>query len=133
MRTLSLSPTLVARVFSAVIACAILFQLALAAGLPWGSIAWGGAFPGVLPLHMRFASVGSAALLFLFAVVVQVRAGTGQSKWKSASRKLIWVVVVYSGLGVIANTMTPSFWERVIWVPVTLLLLASSLVVAKAR
>ena len=37
----------------------------------------------------------------------------------------------YCALGVIANGITPSVWERVIWLPVTLMLLASSIVVAK--
>jgi hypothetical protein len=43
---------------------------------------------------------------------------------------LVWVVVTYRALGVIANALTPSPWERIIWLPITLLLLGCSLVVA---
>ena len=39
------------------------FQVALAAGAPWGAAAWGGANSGVLPMGYRVASVGSAAVL----------------------------------------------------------------------
>ena len=34
----------------------ILFQLALAAGSPWGEYAMGGAFPGQLPPALRLAA-----------------------------------------------------------------------------
>ena len=126
-------PIIAARVFGGLTACAMLFQIALAAGLPWGELAWGGAFPGVLPAAMRVASLGSALLLLVFALVVLVRAGLIQSRWKGACAKLIWVVVAYCAVGVIANAITPSFWERVIWVPVTLALLVCSLIVARVR
>ncbi len=128
-----MNPIIAARVFTVLIAGAIFFQLALVVGMPWGKVAWGGAFPGVLPPHMRVASIGSAVLLLALALVVLVRAGLIQSKWKSSSGKLAWVVVTYCSLGVIANAITQSFWERVIWLPVTILLLGSSIVVARAR
>ncbi len=37
------------------------FQVALAAGAPWGAAAWGGAKKGVLPTEFRIGSVISAA------------------------------------------------------------------------
>lgn len=99
--------------------------------MPWGEIAWGGYYPGVLPTHMRFASVASAFLLLLLGLIVLIRAGLVKSAWQPATKKLIWVVVAYCALGVIANGITPSVWERVIWLPVTMMLLASSIAVAK--
>jgi len=112
------------------VGAAILFQLALASGVPWGKLAWGGKFPGQLPVHMRVASVASALLLLGFGMVVAARAGIALSHWQPVSQVLVWVVVAYSALGVIANAVTPSAWERIIWLPVTTLLLASSIVVA---
>lgn len=128
-----MNPVIAARIFVLLTAGAVVFQIALAAGLPWGAVAWGGAFPGVLPPHMRIASLGSVFLLGALAFVVLVRAGIVQSRWKGACAKLVWFVVAYCGLGVLANSLTPSFWERVIWVPVTVLLFATSLIVARSR
>jgi len=39
------------------------FQVALAAGLPWGRASWGGAHAGVLPTNLRVAS-GASALVY---------------------------------------------------------------------
>jgi hypothetical protein len=119
--------------FCALIAGAVLFQLALAAGLPWGNVAWGGAYPGVLPIAMRCASLGSAILLLVLALIVVTRAGWMLPQHFRLSQKLVWVVVVYCALGVVANSITPSFWERVIWLPVCSLLLISSVLVARSK
>ena len=119
-----------ARIFALLILAVILFQMALAAGMPWGAIAWGGAYPGQLPANMRFASILSALLLLVIALVVLTRAGLVLHKWQPVSRRLIWAVVVYSLLGVVANAITPSLWERIIWLPVAIMLLVCSAVVA---
>ncbi len=122
-----------ARIFAAIMGGVILFQLLLAAGVPWGAVAWGGAFPGELPAHMKLASIGSAFLLAFFAFVVLIRAGFILPRMQSASRKLVWFVVAYSFLGIIANSITPSFWERIIWVPVTSIAFVAGLVVARSK
>ena len=36
------------------------FQVSLAAGAPWGRLAWGGGHDGVLPTDLRMASTGAA-------------------------------------------------------------------------
>lgn len=125
--------TFAAYVFAALTATAILFQLALAAGMPWGIFAWGGKFPGRLPGYMRIASVASSLLLLTLGGVVLARAGIALPNWQLSSQTLVWAVVAYCALGVIANAITPSPRERIIWLPVTLLLLASSIVVATGR
>ncbi len=116
--------------YTIVSAGVILFQLALAAGVPWGEYAMGGAFPGQFPPAMRVAAVVQAALLFGMAVVVLARAGLvlpGLAK----RRWLIWVVVAFAMLSLILNLITPSAGERAIWAPVALLMLVSSLMVAR--
>ena len=126
-----MTKTKAALTFNLLAVLVIIFQLALALGMPWGELTWGGSFPGALPPYMRGVCVVSAIVLMAFSWVVSARAGLiGLGQHKNFS-KLIWVVVAYSALGVIANTITPSFWERVVWLPVALGLFASSFVVAR--
>lgn len=122
-----------AYVFNALVTVVILFQIALALGAPWGELTWGGRFQGALPASMRVACVFSALLMLAFGMVVSVRAGLLLSKWRATSRKLVWVVALYCALGVIANGITPSYWERMIWLPVVVILLACCVIVARAE
>ena len=122
-----------ARVFATLIVGAILFQIGLIVGMPWGEFAWGGYYPGTLPTNMRLASVASAFILLAIGLIVLIRAGLILPSWQPVSTKLVWVVVAYCGLGVIANAITLSFWERVIWLPVLIICFTSSLVVAKGQ
>ncbi len=107
----------------------IAFQLALAAGAPWGEYAMGGAFPGQFPPALRIAALVQVALLVGLAVIVLARAGL-VALWSRAARWLIWVVVGFSALSLVLNLITPSAGERAIWAPIAFLLLISSAVVA---
>ena len=126
-----MTQTKAALTFNLLAVLVIIFQLALALGMPWGELTWGGSFPGALPPYMRGVCVVSALLLTAFVGVVSVRAGLLLPGLQNTSRKLIWVVVAYSALGVVANIITPSFWERVVWLPMALGLFVSSFVVAR--
>ncbi len=117
--------------YTVVAAALILFQLALAAGAPWGEFAMGGAFPGQFPPTMRVAAVVQAALVAGMAAVVLARVGIFFTGWVQRTRWLIWVVVGYGVIGLILNLITPSAGERAIWAPVALLMLVSSLMVAR--
>ena len=127
-----MSATYAARTFLALTALAVAFQLALAAGAPWGELTMGGAYPGRLPLPMRAVAVASAVLLTSFGAVVAARAGLALPRWRPAARWLIWVVVAYMLVGVALNAATPSPRERALWLPVTALLAVCALVVARA-
>lgn len=116
--------------YAIVLAGVIAFQLALALGAPWGSYAMGGAFPGRFPMRMRIAAVVQAALLALTVPIVLSRAGLVLPAWSEAAGRLIWVVVAVTVVSLILNLITPSAGERRIWVPVALVMLISSLVVA---
>jgi hypothetical protein len=111
----------------------IAFQLALAAGAPWGEYAMGGAFPGQFPPELRVAAVVQAVILALLAMVVLARAGVALPKWARTSRWLIWVVVAFSGLSLVLNLITPSAGERAIWAPVVLVMLVCSVIVAASK
>lgn len=108
----------------------VLFQLALALGAPWGAYAMGGAFPGRLPPKVRLAALAQAILLGLMAAVVLSRAGLVLPGWSQASVWLTWVIVAFAAISILLNTITPSAGERRLWLPVTLVLVVSSLTVA---
>lgn len=106
------------------------FQVALVFGAPWGEWTMGGRARGVLNGVWRWVPVLSILILLAFIAIVAARSGLalpGLCEW---SNSLIWVVVVYSALGCVANAATPSARERRLWLPVVVLLLGSSLIVA---
>ena len=116
--------------FAIVSAGVIGFQIALALGAPWGSYAVGGAFAGQFPPALRAAAVVQAVFIGLMAGVVLSRAGLALPRWSGVAGWLIWVVVAYGVVGLTLNLITPSGGERMIWAPVTLLMLVFSSLVA---
>jgi hypothetical protein len=108
----------------------VAFQVALAAGVPWGAFAMGGAFPGQFPPALRIAALIQAALLVGMATVVLARADLILPRWSRVSRWLVWIVVAFAVLSLILNLITPSAGERAIWAPIAFLLLISSSIVA---
>ena len=119
-----------ALLYTSVSAGAIAFQIALAAGIPWGAYAMGGAFPGQFPPALRIAALVQAALYVGLAAVVLVRAGLILPALSRVSRWLICMVVAVMAVGLVLNLITSSAGERVIWAPVAWPLLISSAVVA---
>lgn len=116
--------------FTALSVLTILFHIALAFGAPWGEFTMGGKHRGVLPGMWRLVPVVSTLILAGFIFIVLVRAGVLLDDWKPLSHTLIWIVVGYSVLGCIANAATPSRRERLIWLPVVIVLSGTSLTVA---
>lgn len=119
-----------ALLYAGVSAGVVAFQVALAAGAPWGAYAMGGAFPGKFQSTLRIAALVQAALIAGMTVVVLSRAGLVLPGWSGVTRWLVWVVVAFTALSLVLNLITPSAGERAIWAPVALLLLASSTLVA---
>ena len=122
--------SIAAIIFTIAAAGAVAFQLALALGAPWGEFAMAGKFPGRLPAGMRVAAVIQAVVIALLAAVVLARAGLAFEAWSEASSLLIWAVVAFSAVSLVLKSITSSAGERRIWVPVALVMLGSSLVVA---
>jgi hypothetical protein len=108
----------------------VAFQIALAAGAPWGAYAMGGASPGQFPPVLRIAALVQSALIVGTAAIVLSRAGLILAGWSRVSRWLVWLVVAVMATSLILNLITPSAGERTLWAPILLLLLASSFVVA---
>ena len=111
-------------------AIVIAFQVALALGAPWGAYAMGGRIPGRLPAAMRVAALVQAVVLGVLAVVVLSFAGLAAPSLARDFPWLIWVAVAVSAASVAMNAVSRSPGERRTWVPVGLVLLASSLTVA---
>ena len=113
-------------------AVVVVFQLALALGAPWGDRAMGGRWPGTLPAAARVGAVVQAVALSLLAVVVLDAAGILGVGWTAAWPWLAWVPVAVSAISVVMNAATRSPAERRTWLPVALLMLVTSVMVAVA-
>jgi hypothetical protein len=94
------------------------FQAALALGAPWGTAALGGVHPGVLPHVLRVSSAVAAVLYLGLALVV----GTS---WTSVRlrRRSTYGASAFMVLGSLMNIASPSFVERMIWTPFTIVLM----------
>lgn len=121
--------TISAIIFSILIGIVILFQGALSMGAPWGSASMGGKYPGKYPPKMRIVAVVNMIVLATTIIIVLVRADIILPQFYDLSRYAIWAVVLFTAVGTIMNTITPSRIER-IWAPVTALSLIASLIVA---
>ena len=122
--------TLAGVTFGVVAVGVIAFQVALALGAPWGAYAMGGVFPGRYPPPMRVAAVVQAVLIGLLALAVLSAAGLVLPDLIAAIPWLAWIAVAVSALAVILNALSRSAGERRIWVPVAVVMLISSLIVA---
>lgn len=118
--------------FTLAASVAIVFELALTAGAPWGEYAMGGAYPGRLPARIRVATGVQAVLLCGLVAVVLSAAGLAFPAIAQAAPWLIWVAVGFSAVSLVLNSITTSRKERRIWAPVAAVMLASSLIVALA-
>jgi hypothetical protein len=117
-------------VFSGLTGIVVLFQLALACGMPWGEYSMGGKFKGKYPPKMRIVALMNAAVMAFVGMVVLARAEFFLPSWYSFSKIAIWFVVGFSVIALVLNSITHSIWERRIWVPVTAGMLITSVVVA---
>jgi hypothetical protein len=119
-----------AAAFAILTAGVVGFQLALAIGAPWGAYAMGGAVEGRFPPALRIAALIQAVVIAVIALGVLSVAGVAFPGFATAFPWFAWVVVALSGLAVVLNSISRSAGERRIWVPISIVLLASSLVVA---
>jgi hypothetical protein len=125
--------TLIAAVTALVpLAGLVVFQLALAAGAPWGRAAYGGQAPGRLPRQFRISSA-VAAVVWAGVALVIARHG-GIPVWAplpdAGLPVAIWVIAGLLAIAVVLNAITRSRVERAIWLPTTVLMLAATLTVA---
>jgi hypothetical protein len=95
-----------------ILAGLICFQLLLAAGVPLGHYAWGGAHQ-VLPRPLRIASV-LATFIYLAAALIILEAADITDLVTSAdlARNAVWALAGFFGIGVVMNAISRSEKER---------------------
>ena len=105
------------------------FQIALAAGAPWGKAAYGGGWEGVLPMGIRINSAVFGVLIYPIVVLYVLDiGGVATVDWRPGSRTLvIWVLVVFFAIGTLMNAISRSRIERIIWTPIVGVLLVCCL------
>jgi hypothetical protein len=108
-----------------------LFQLALVLGAPMGEYAFGGQNKGKLPTQFRITSAFS--FVFLLAVAGHYFAQTGllpQLLPEAVNTVVNWLLVGFNVSGLVMNAISRSKKERQMWVPVLLLSVVLSIIVA---
>jgi hypothetical protein len=105
------------------------FQIALAAGAPWGRFAWGGQHR-VLPRKLRIGSVVSIVIYALIAFIAWERTGVTSVLPDAVAQVAMWVVFAYFVIGVLMNAISRSKPERYTMTPVVLVLAVLSLLIA---
>lgn len=89
------------------------FQVALAAGAPWGAAAWGGSHPGVLPDTLRVSSAVSGVVYGTLAAVTSSAVGG-----PTLRRRLLTGAAGLMAVGTLMNLASPSLVEKALWSPV---------------
>lgn len=107
------------------------FEVALAAGAPWGEAAFGGGEAN-LSAGLRLAAAASVPLDIAIALVLLRRGG--HRVWALLPQRWLppaaWVLTGYFGLGTVLNAASRSPVERNLMVPTALALAALSACVA---
>jgi hypothetical protein len=108
-----------------------IFQIALAAGAPWGRAAWGGE-NAHLSTALRIASAAAVGIYLAAALVVLGRAGV----WRARSNAPVfrwgtWFLAVAMAIGALLNFASQSRWENFIFGPLALALAALCVIVAR--
>ena len=113
----------------------VIFQAAIALGLPLGKASWGGATEDEdtqLPSSLRIVS-GVASVVYAFFVSALVQASglpmvTASCYSDGLVRGVLWFLVIFLCLETILNWASPSPTERYIWGPFLLVFDASCIV-----
>jgi hypothetical protein len=108
------------------------FQMALAAGAPWGHAAWGGAH-AELSTTQRAGSTVAVVVWVAAAAVVLGRAGLWQAgRLAGFLSRGTWFLVALLGFGAALNFASESRWENLLFGPAAVLLAILCLVVARS-
>ena len=112
-----------------IVAGVIAFQFCLIAGAPWAQLTQGGRYQGVLPIAGRVAAGLSIPLLVYMGAGISSAAGMAPHwpKWTA------YTVLAVQLLSTFLNWITPSRAERLLWGPVTSVMLALVVYVVFAR
>jgi hypothetical protein len=105
------------------------FQIALAMGMPWGNLAWGGKHK-ILPNKLRFASLISALIFVFGAICIMEKANIFVFLNLSIIADIfIWILVCIFGLSILGNILSSSRQEKHVMTPVAVILFLTCLAV----
>lgn len=107
-----------------------IFQVLLAAGLPLGHAAFGGA-NAVLPPKLRFASAASSLVFCLALYVALAQDGLVGGRFAFVTIAT-WILAALFGVSAVANVASHSRWERYLMAPIGLVLAVCFVVLALA-
>lgn len=109
----------------------MIFQIALIFGAPWGEYTMGGQNTGVLPKKLRVAAAVSAVIMLAQAGHYLAQAGILNPLLSPELNTVVnWFWFGFAVLGLGANAISRSKKERNLWVPVLLVSVVCTLVVA---
>jgi hypothetical protein len=94
-----------------ILAGLVCFQLLLAAGVPLGHYAWGGAHR-VLPRTLRTASAVATFIYVLAAMIILEAATVIDVVASEFPRVAVWVLAGFFAVGVLMNAISRSVPER---------------------
>lgn len=104
----------------------ILFQIGLLIGQPWGEYTMGGYNKGILPVKLRIAPFISILILIFFIIFTIDKTQIFGFSFNFPIY-LKWLIIGFNILAFIANSITKSKKERMLWQPITLLILILSI------
>ncbi len=107
-------------------------QAGLAIGLIPVTMAWGGTQVTLTP-SLRVASVVAALVLAGCAVAIRARAGLTRFRVSRGLRIAAFVITAYLALNVLGNLTSPSDAERLLFGPLSAVLVIACAIVASAR
>ncbi len=111
--------------------CVSLFQLALVLGAPMGEYTLGGSNSGRLPTKLRIVSSLSMVLNLAIGGHYLAQTGTVQPLLPADLNQITnWFLVGFTALGLLMNSISRSKKERRLWVPILILSLTCSVLVA---
>jgi len=112
-----------------IIAAVVLFQFCLIFGAPWGQVTQGGRYEGPLPVTGRVAALLSVPILICMGASITSAAGLVPN-WAGWTA---YAAIAMQALSTSLNWITPSQKERLLWGPITsiMLLLAAYVVFIK--
>jgi hypothetical protein len=102
-----------------IIAIVVLFQLCLIFGAPWGQITQGGRYQGTLPVGGRVAAALSIPILIFMGASITSAAGLVPN-WAGWTA---YAAIAVQALSTTLNWITPSQKERILWGPITSIML----------
>ena len=125
-----MNSTFFAYLFAFLALIVFLFQIALAAGMPWGHLAWGGRYGKILPKKVRISSAFAIPLLVFFSIMflqyvelIPVFIG------RPLSTIILSVITAFFALTILGNVTSKSKHEKIVMTPVASLIFIISLLI----